>query len=132
MMEPKIYFHRSHVVLNLHLTAGSVGFNTGPLLQGIETRASLDMSGMGNDMGNMHMGGKVAPPQLRQGRVIVGVTDTAQGEVFRNAYTQLGAPIECVFAMGPENVWNTCQQVRKPSWLANFRWCSPICKSWTN
>jgi hypothetical protein len=82
------------------------------LMQGIETRASLDMSGMGNANANMPMGGKGAwmAPQIRQGRVIVAVTDAAQGDIFRNAYAQMGAPIECVAAMGPENVWNICQQ----------------------
>lgn len=83
-------------------------------MQGIDTRASLDMSGMGNVMGNMPMGSKMGAPQMCQGRVIVAVTDAAQGEVFKNAYTQMGAPIECVVVMGPENVWNTCQQACDP------------------
>jgi hypothetical protein len=81
------------------------------LVQGIETRASLDMSGMGNGLQmDNPMGGKMTPPQIRQGRVIVAVTDAAQGDIFTNAYAQMGAPIECVAAMGQENVWNICQQ----------------------
>lgn len=65
-------------------------------------------------MGNMPMGSKMAPPQIRQGRIVVAVTDATQGEIFTNAYAQMGAPIECVVAMGPENVWNTCQQACEP------------------
>lgn len=86
-------------------------------MQGIETRASLDMSGMdgmrGVNMG-MQMPGqaKMMAAALRPGRVIVGVTDQALADVFRSAFAMLPAQIEVVPAMGPENVWATCQQVR--------------------
>jgi hypothetical protein len=82
------------------------------------------MSGMGTFAGGMQMGSmgsKSTAQQIRQGRIIVGVSDPLQGEVFRNAFTQLGAPIDCVVAMGPENVWNTCQQVRSRAGSACMR-----------
>ena len=82
-------------------------------VQGIETRASLDMSGMNGNFSAMPtMGGmKMMAPQLRAGRVIIGVADPGHADIFRSAYAQVSSQIEVVPAMGPENVWSTCQQV---------------------
>jgi hypothetical protein len=83
------------------------------LLQGVETRASLDMSGMNgiNGVGNMPGMYKMMGGAIRNGRVIVGLPDPALVNVFRAAFQQLPASIEFVPAVGPENVWGMCQQV---------------------
>lgn len=87
--------------------------------QGIQTRASLDQSGMAGHFNSMPAmnGMKMMPPQLRAGRVIIGVAEPGHADIFRNAFTQVSQQIEVVPAMGPDNVWTTCQQV--PSLLAD-------------
>jgi hypothetical protein len=83
------------------------------VMQGVETRASLDMSGMNgmNGAGNMPGMYKMKGGAIRPGRVIVGLPDPALANVFRAAFQQLPASIEFVPAVGPENVWAMCQQV---------------------
>jgi hypothetical protein len=88
-------------------------------MQGIETRASLDMSGMDGMRGQTGMGmpgmNKMMAHSMRNGRVILAVTDASTADIFHNAFMQLPAQIELVPAMGAENVWITCQQVRQPA-----------------
>lgn len=83
------------------------------------------MSGMGGNFNAMPaMGGvKMMPPQIRAGRVIIGVAEQGHADIFRSAYAQLSTQVEVVPAMGPENVWSTCQQVQ--SWT-HFPSCDLI------
>lgn len=85
-------------------------------VQGITTRASLDNS----HMREQDFAGQVAAksggfggPPINNGRVILAVADAQTVEVFKTAFAQLPASIEVVPCMGPQNVWNTVQQVRR-------------------